>query len=64
MNTTERALLRPREAAEYLSISERSLWNHTSPRGDIKSVSIGRSVRYAKLVLDRWVEFQMAKKGK
>jgi len=33
-------------AAETLSISERTLWGLTAPRGPIPVVRIGRSVRY------------------
>ncbi len=38
-------LLRPREAAEWLKISERNLWTLTQ-RNELPSVRIGRSVRY------------------
>lgn len=38
-------LLRPREAAEWLKISERSLWALTQ-RNELPAVRIGRSVRY------------------
>jgi excisionase family DNA binding protein len=39
-------LLKPREAAQLLTVSERTLWSLTWPRGSIRSVRIGRSVRY------------------
>lgn len=54
-----RLLLRPREAAEALSISERSLWALTNA-GEIPAVRINRSVRYDPLDLQRWIE---SKKG-
>lgn len=38
-------LLKPPEAAKMLAISTRTLWTLTK-RGDIKSVRLGRSVRY------------------
>ena len=38
-------LLRPREAADWLKISERTLWSLTQ-RGELPAVRIGRSVRY------------------
>ena len=38
-------LLTPREAAETLRISDRTLWTLTQ-RGDVPCVRIGRSVRY------------------
>ena len=47
-NTAEQQLLlRPREAAARLSISERQLWAKTRPRGPIPCVRIGSCVRYA-----------------
>lgn len=39
-------LLKPQEAAQRLSISERTLWAHTAPRGPIPAVRIGNAVRY------------------
>lgn len=39
------SLLRPREAAEWLKISERSLWTLTQ-RDELRCIRIGRSVRY------------------
>jgi len=44
-----------REAARMLSISERSLWAITSPRGDLPCVRVGRSVRYDIDALRRWL---------
>ncbi len=43
----QRILLKPREAAARLSISERQLWQFTQPRGPIPCVRIGSSVRYS-----------------
>jgi excisionase family DNA binding protein len=57
--TRPRLLLRPREAAQALSISERSLWALTNA-GDIPAVRINRSVRYDPQDLLRWIE---SKKG-
>ncbi|HMO14420.1 MAG TPA: helix-turn-helix domain-containing protein [Pirellulaceae bacterium] len=48
-------LLRPREAAEWLKISERSLWSLTQSN-EIPSVRIGRSVRYELADLIAFVE--------
>ena len=39
-------LLSPRQAAKALSISERTLWAISAPRGPLPVVKIGRSVRY------------------
>lgn len=38
--------VRSREAARLISLSERSLWSLTSPRGPIRAVRAGRSVLY------------------
>lgn len=38
-------LLRPRDAARILAISERSLWAMTAPRGPIPAARLGRAVR-------------------
>jgi excisionase family DNA binding protein len=40
-------LLKPREAARRLQVSERTLWANTVPRGDIPAVRIGNCVRYS-----------------
>lgn len=43
----ERLLLTPDEAARQLSICPKSLWSLTVPRGPIRCVRLGRSVRYS-----------------
>jgi excisionase family DNA binding protein len=48
-------LLKPREAARALAISERTLWELTK-RGKIPHVRIGRAVRYAPADLEAWIE--------
>lgn len=45
-------LLSVPEAADYLSISHRSLWAMTAPRGPIPSIKFGRTVRYSAEALD------------
>ncbi len=45
--TEDRLLLKPREAAARLTISERQLWAKTKPRGPIPCVRIGGCVRYS-----------------
>ena len=45
--TTPRLLLTPKQAAETLSVCEKSLWSMTHPRGPIRCVRFGRSVRYS-----------------
>ena len=51
-------LLTPREAAETLSVCEKSLWSMTTPRGPIKCVRLGRSVRYSPDVLREFITQQ------
>ena len=55
-------LLKPRDAAATLAISERSLWDLTN-RGDLPSVHIGRSVRYDPADLAAWIERQKGRGG-
>lgn len=51
-------LLSPREAAHTLSVSEKSLWLHTTPRGPIPCVRLGRSVRYSVDALKAYLSIQ------
>lgn len=51
---TRKLLLRPREAAHVLSISERTLWSLTA-RGSVPHLRLGRSVRYPVDRLHRWI---------
>lgn len=52
--------LRPREAAKALSISTRTLWELTAPRGPIPCVRIGQgkrqSVLYPVAELEAWLK--------
>lgn len=48
-------LLRPREAARMLAISERTLHDLTKC-GDIPCVRVGRSKRYSMVALRSWIE--------
>lgn len=58
-NTDEqRLLLKPREAAMLLNISERQLWEHTSPRGPIPATRIGNCVRYSREGLQNHIRQQ------
>ena len=56
------ALLRPREAAEWLGISARNLWTMTQ-RGDLPAVRFGRSVRYALSDLIAFAESRKSRAG-
>jgi hypothetical protein len=58
-----RLLLAPREAAAALSISERTLWEMTAPRGPIRCLRLSgrgraRSIRYPVDALRAWIESQ------
>jgi len=50
--------LRPRDAAEALSISERKLWDLTAPRGSIRCARLGTAVVYPVEELKRWLAEQ------
>ena len=56
----ERLLLKPKEAASKLSISERQLWQHTQPRGPIPCTRIGTCVRYSPEALQSYIARQQA----
>ena len=56
----QRILLRPREAAVRLAISERQLWNFTHPRGPIPVIRIGNCVRYSSEALKAFGAWQEA----
>ena len=57
-------LLTAREAAELLSVSEKTLWNHTAPRGNcIPAVRFGRTLRYSRAALEEWIRGQVAPAG-
>lgn len=47
-------LFHPRQAAQYLAVCERSIWNLES-RGLLKPVRIGRIVRFDKADLDNFI---------
>lgn len=49
-------LLTTKEAAMILRVSERSLWTLTSPRGPIRAVRMGRSVRYSPQVIEDYIQ--------
>jgi excisionase family DNA binding protein len=46
----------PRQAAQQLAVSPRTLWALTAPRGPIPAVRIGRAVRYSADALRAYVE--------
>ncbi len=59
MNSTpEKLLLSAREAATALSISERTLFSRTAPRGSIPAVRLGNRVLYPVDRLREWIATQ------
>lgn len=56
----QRLLLRPREAAARLGISERLLWQHSAPRGPIPTTRIGSAVRYSPQALEAYIAAQQS----
>jgi excisionase family DNA binding protein len=55
----EPILLSATEAAALLAISEKTLWNHTAPRGNcIPAVRFGKTLRYSREALQRWIQSQ------
>ena len=54
--TIEPILLTPRDAARALSISERSLYALTVPRGSIPCIKSGQLVRYVVEDLRAWAK--------
>ena len=52
---TLRLSLRPREAAEAIGISVRTLWTLTQ-KGEIPHTRLGRSVLYPVEALRRWLQ--------
>ncbi|MEX2171348.1 MAG: helix-turn-helix domain-containing protein [Pirellulales bacterium] len=53
--TTNKMLLTAREAAELLGVSEKTLWNHSYPRGTVPIVRFGKTLRYSPDALQRWI---------
>ncbi len=51
----QRRLLRSREAAAFLAVSERTLWS-MAKRGEIQVVRCGRAIRYDPLDLVAWIQ--------
>ncbi len=58
----QKLLLKPREAALALSMSERKLWSLTQD-GTIETIKIGRSVFYCPAKLRAWIADQFNKGG-
>ena len=58
--TIQPALLRPKDAADFLAIGVRLLWERTNC-GEIPAVRIGRCVRYDVDQLRKWIASKMSK---
>ncbi len=56
----KKLLLTAREAADTLSVCEKTLWAMTAPRGDLRPIRIGRAVRYSVAELERWIQAQQS----
>jgi excisionase family DNA binding protein len=56
-NKIESPLLTRPQAAAYLNISQRTL-DEQAARGNIRTVKIGRSVRFRKKTLDEFIEIK------
>lgn len=54
---TQKLLLKPKEAAAVLSMSERKLWSLKAD-GTIECIKIGRSVFYSQSYLENWIANQ------
>jgi predicted DNA-binding transcriptional regulator AlpA len=57
-------LLRAREAAKALGVSERTLWSRTKPRGPIPSVRLGSAVCYSVAALQEWIDAEVQKQNR
>ena len=56
--TRLKLLLAAQEAAEAMSICEKTLWSITEPRGDLPCVRIRRRVLYDPRDLEAWIDAQ------
>lgn len=58
-----RLLLNLREAAQALSVSDRTLWGMSAPRGPIPVVKLGCSIRYEVRALEEYIQAQTQRGG-
>ena len=56
----EQLLIPARDAARMLSISDRTLWSITHPRGSLMPVRIGARCLYSPETLRKWISSQTA----
>ena len=57
-SSEKKSLLNVREAAEYLGLSERTVYRWTKPRGPLQSIRMGSQVRYDIADLKAWIQDQ------
>jgi excisionase family DNA binding protein len=55
MQAQDEKLLTPRETAEFLAIGLRSLQRHTAAGAVPQPVKFGRTVRYSRQAIQRWI---------
>jgi hypothetical protein len=60
---SDKLLLAAREAARALSISERTLWSMTVPRGPIPCARMGTRVLYSVSALQKWIDAACKEEG-
>jgi hypothetical protein len=58
-----RLLLDAREASKALSISAKTLWSNTRPRGSLPCVRIGTRCLYSVVDLQKWIDQQTQEGG-
>jgi predicted DNA-binding transcriptional regulator AlpA len=56
-------LMTRKNVADFLQLSERTVWARSEPRGTIPVVMIGRSVRYSPSAIQEWMQRQTATFG-
>jgi predicted DNA-binding transcriptional regulator AlpA len=54
--TPHNGLLTSKQAATWLQVSAKTLWNHTAPRGRLKVIRLGKNVRYRLTDLEEFAE--------
>lgn len=55
-------LVTAHEAAQLLNVSEKTLWNHSAPRGlCIPVVRFGKTLRYSRAALEQWIAQQVGR---
>lgn len=58
MSLPEQLLINVREAAHLLSVSERTLWGISKPRGDLPVIRLGRRTLYSLQDIKVWIDMK------